>query len=145
MSAHAWRTVGRHSGQCCARSAGGPKRRRLADSLRTDGWREALLGFFPSVAGAARERVRVDISSAPRDYAEPLPRDIASSDSAEELVALRCPLMYVHSQIPTDLNRLRMLRPDAIIEEIPGVGHYQMLTAPERVNALIDRFLEMVG
>ena len=106
------------------------QQRRRADILGTDRWREELLGFFTSIAGAARERVRADISAAPRVYAEPMLRDIASSDSAAELTALRCPLMYVHSQMPTDLTRLRALRPDAIIEEIPGAGHYQMLTAP---------------
>jgi len=114
---------------------------RLVQALQTDGWREALLGFFPSFAGPARDRVQADISVVPRTYAEPLMRDIASSDFAEELAALNCPLMYVHSQIPADMHRLRALKPEAIIEEIPDVGHYQMLTAPEQVNGLLDRFL----
>ncbi len=56
----------------------------------------------------------------------------------------RPPLMYVHSQMPVDVDRLRELQPDAIIEEIPGVGHYSMLTAPGQVNALLDRFLEVI-
>lgn len=118
---------------------------KLAEVLQTDCWREALLAYFPSVAGPAVERVRADISAVPRFYAAPIMRDIASSDRAEELAALNCPLMYVHSQMPTDLARLRMVQPDAIIEEIPGVGHWQMLTAPDRVNGLLDRFLEMIG
>ncbi len=121
------------------------QQRRLVQALQTDGWREALLGFFPSVAGPAAEQVRADISAVPRCYAEPIMRDIASSDSAEELAALSCPLMYVHSQIPADLDRLRQVQPDAIIEEIPGAGHWAMLTAPDRVNALLDRFLEVIG
>ena len=118
---------------------------QLVDVLRTDGWREALLGFFSSVAGPAAERVRADISAVPRVYAEPILREIASSDFAADLAELRCPLMYVHSQIPADMDRLRTLRPEAIIEEMPGVGHYQMLAAPQRLNALLDRFLEMIG
>jgi pimeloyl-ACP methyl ester carboxylesterase len=118
---------------------------QLAQALQTDGWREALLGFFPSIAGAAAERVRADISAAPRFYAEPIMRELSSSDSAEELAALSCPLMYVHSGAPADLDRLRKLQPDAIIEAIPGAGHWQMLTAPDKVNALLDRFLEVTG
>jgi pimeloyl-ACP methyl ester carboxylesterase len=43
------------------------------------------------------------------------------------------------------LKRLRELQPEAIIEEIGGVGHWQMLTAPDQVNALLDRFLEVIG
>ena len=121
------------------------QQRRLGQALQTDGWREALLGFFPSVAGTAAERVRADILAMPRFYVEPIMRDIGSSDSAGELAALGCPLMYVHSHIPADLDRLRQLQPDAIIEEIPGAGHWAMLTAPDQVNALLDRFLEVIG
>jgi len=40
---------------------------------------------------------------------------------------------------------LRTLKPEAIVEEIPGVGHYPMLTAPEKVNAMLNRFVEMIG
>lgn len=118
---------------------------QLAQALQTGGWREALLGFFPGVAGRAAERVRADISAMPRYYAEPLMRDIASSDSAAELAALSCPLMYVHSHIPADLDRLRQVYPDAIIEEIPDAGHWPMLTVPDQVNALLDRFLQVIS
>lgn len=118
---------------------------QLVQTLRTDGWREALLGFFPGIAGPAADRVRADISAVPRFYAEPIMRDITSSDGADELAALSCPLMYVHSQFPADLERLRRVQPDAIIEEIPGAGHWPMLTAPDQVNALLDRFLEVIG
>lgn len=121
------------------------QQRRLTEALQTDGWREALLGFFPSIAGAAADRVRADISAMPRFYVEPIMRDIGASDSAGELAALTCPLMYIHSQMPADLDRLRQVQPDAIIEEIPGAGHWQMLTGPDRVNALLDRFLEVIG
>jgi pimeloyl-ACP methyl ester carboxylesterase len=37
--------------------------------LETDGWREALLGFFGGVAAGAVERVRADIGWVPRVYA----------------------------------------------------------------------------
>ncbi len=121
---------------------------QLVQALETDAWRDALLGFFPRVAGPAADRVRADISAAPRFYAAPLMRDILDSDStgthADELAAVACPLMYVHSQMPVDLDRLRELQPDAIIESIPGVGHWSMLTAPDQVNALLDRFLEVI-
>jgi pimeloyl-ACP methyl ester carboxylesterase len=118
---------------------------RLAQVLQTDAWREALLGFFPSIAGAAAERVRADISAAPRFYAEPIMRELALSDSAEELAALSCPLTYVHSDAPADLGRLHQVQPDAIIEEIPGAGHWAMLTVPDQVNAVLDRFLQVIG
>jgi pimeloyl-ACP methyl ester carboxylesterase len=119
--------------------------RRLAQALRTDGWREALLGFFPGIAGSAAGRVRADISAMPRYYAEPLMRELSSSDSAAELAALSCPLMFVDSHVPADLDRLRQVQPDAIIEEIPDAGHWPMLTVPDQVNTLLDRFLQVIG
>jgi pimeloyl-ACP methyl ester carboxylesterase len=112
--------------------------------LETDAWREVLLGFFGGVADGAAERIRADIAIAPRVYAAAMLRDINSSDYAEELAASECPLVYVHSDIPTDMIRLRALRPDAIVETIPNGGHYVMLTAPERVNDVLDRFLDRV-
>jgi pimeloyl-ACP methyl ester carboxylesterase len=46
--------------------------------------------------------------------------------------------------MPIDLEQLRQLQPDVIVEEIPNAGHYLMLTAPDRVNAVLDRFLEVI-
>ena len=118
---------------------------RLAQALRTDRWREALPGFFPGIAGPAAERVRADILAMPRYCAEPIMRELASSDSAAELAALSCPLMFVDSHVPADLDRLRQVHPDALIEEIPDAGHRPMLTVPDQVNALLDRLLQVIG
>jgi pimeloyl-ACP methyl ester carboxylesterase len=122
---------------------------QLVKVLATDGWRDTLLGFFPSIAGAAAERVRRDIASVPRVYAAPILSDLATQavngDDADELAAIQCPLMYVHSAMPIDMERLHRVQPDAIVETIPGVGHYQMLTAPDEVNALLDRFLDVIA
>jgi len=116
----------------------------FADVLETDIWREALLGFFGGIAGGAAERVRADIAAAPRVYAAPMMRDIAASDYADELASVRCPIMYVHARVPTDLDRLGALRPDAIVETIANVGHWPMLTAPDELNTALDRFLERI-
>lgn len=121
----------------------------LAPALEGDGWREAALGYFERFAGPAADRVHADISRAPRWYAAPLVRDIANSNAtgsdARELAALGCPLMYVHATMPTDVERIRQLQPDAIIEAIPNVGHWVMLTAAKEVNALLDRFFEVIA
>jgi pimeloyl-ACP methyl ester carboxylesterase len=112
--------------------------------LETDGWREALLGFFGGIAGESAERVRADIAAAPRVYAAPLLRDVMSSDYSSDLTEAPCPLLYVHGQMPMELDRLRALRPDAFVESIPNAEHWLMLTAPDEVNAVLDRFLYTV-
>jgi pimeloyl-ACP methyl ester carboxylesterase len=37
------------------------------------------------------------------------------------------------------------LRPDAVVVPVAGSGHYLILSAPERVSALIEGFLETVS
>ncbi|HEX9235018.1 MAG TPA: alpha/beta hydrolase [Actinomycetota bacterium] len=63
---------------------------------------------------------------------------------ADALKNLHCPLLYVHAKAPPDLQRLQELRPDAMVGQVIGSGHYLMLSVPEQVNAMLDRFLEVV-
>lgn len=124
---------------------------QLVQALGTDGWREALLGFFvhSGRAGAAADRVAADIARMPSVFAAPMLQDIIEAETsgrdAQELSALVCPLLYVHCSVPADLGRLKELQPDVLIESLPGVGHYPMIAAPEELNAALDRFLEVVG
>jgi hypothetical protein len=51
----------------------------------------------------------------------------------------------VHGGIPADLARLRQLRPDAlVVASVAGAGHYMTLEVPDQVNAMLDRFLQIV-
>ena len=121
---------------------------QLVQALDTPGWREALLGFFSGVAGPSADRVCKDMLAAPRVYAAAMLRDIAAASTTvhgAELAGLSCPLLYVHSGMPLDLDRLRELQPALIVEAIPEAGHYVMLTAPDQVNSALDRFLEVIG
>jgi pimeloyl-ACP methyl ester carboxylesterase len=125
---------------------------QLVAALQTDAWREVLLGFFsaPERAGSAAQRVGADIAAIPRSYVAPLMQAIVdacitTSEHANELAALRCPLLFVHCEIPTDLGLLMKVAPDAFIERLPGVGHYPMLTAPDELNSILDRFLEVIA
>jgi pimeloyl-ACP methyl ester carboxylesterase len=120
---------------------------QLINAVEGDGWRDALLGYFGRVAGPVADRVRTDISEAPRAYALPMLRDIVACNGSahvEELARLECPLLYVHGGMPLDLDQLRQAQPDVIVETIPDAGHYLMLTAPDRVNALFDQFMEVI-
>jgi hypothetical protein len=50
----------------------------------------------------------------------------------------------VRAKAPTDLQRLLELRPDAMAGQVVGSGRVLMLSVPDQVNAMLDRFLEMV-
>jgi len=122
----------------------------LVPALSTDGWAEALHGYFSRMFGrydppALKDRIFAEIDKAPRQMAAPLWRDLMSSDYAAQLSSGDYPLLYVHAGTPTDLARLQQLRPDAIIASVAGSGHYLHLVVPEQVNAMLDRFLEIVA
>jgi len=67
-----------------------------------------------------------------------------ASDYADDLQSARCPLLYIHAKAPTDLRRLQELRPDALVGQVVGSGHYLMLSVPDQVNAMLDSFVRVI-
>jgi pimeloyl-ACP methyl ester carboxylesterase len=88
--------------------------------------------------------VMAEIANAPAQIAAPLMRDVMTLDSSQFLTG-SYPLLYVHARVPADLTRLRELRPDVLIGAVVGSGHWMMITVPDQVNALLDRFLQIVA
>ena len=129
-------------------------RRQVLDqfvpSLKGPGWLDALRGY---VAGRMfgrfdppdlRARVEQDIATLPAHMPAALMQDAMSSDFSDRLAAARCPLLFVHAQVPADLARLSELRPDAIVASVAASGHFLTLVVPDQVNAMIDRFLAVL-
>ena len=42
------------------------------------------------------------------------------------------------------MQRLLELRPDAMVGQVVGSGHYLMLSVPDQVNSMLDRFLGVI-
>jgi pimeloyl-ACP methyl ester carboxylesterase len=126
-------------------------------ALESDNWQDALRGFVsrtldpndpPEVSARVMASVdRFDPQIARSVFHSLFGREFDDRQGriADALQNLPCPLLYVHAKAPMDLQRLRELRPDATVEQVAGTGHYLMLSAPDRVNAMLDRFLETVG
>lgn len=122
----------------------------LVPALETDSWMEALRGFFgrllgPRATADLRARVLEQMGRVPRQMPACFMRDLMSTDFAAQLSASTCPLLYVHAWAPADLQRLRRLRPDALVGCVVGSGHWLSLQVPDQVNAMLDTFLEIVG
>jgi len=121
----------------------------LVPALATEDWMAALNGFFsaqilaPGDPAELAARVTADVSRAHPEFARTFFASLFASDYAEELKNAPCPLLYVHGKTPADLGRLAELRPDALLGRVVGGGHYVMLTVPDQVNAMLDRFLEV--
>jgi pimeloyl-ACP methyl ester carboxylesterase len=125
-------------------------------ALETEQWLDALRGYFagtldPHDPPELAARIRTDLGRTRPEIARTFFSSLFGAGfadrqrrQADTLRDLHCPLLYVHAKVPTDLQRLRELRPDAMIELVVGSGHYLMLSVPDQVNVLLDRFLEMV-
>lgn len=121
----------------------------LVPMLEGDGWVEAMQGFLvgrgigPYDSAELKARVMVDIAKAPPHVAAQLMRDVMTVDVSQFLSG-SFPLLYVHAGMPADLTRLRELRPDVLLGSVVGSGHWMMLEVPDQVNAMLDRFLQIV-
>jgi len=123
----------------------------LLPALETDHWLDVLRGFIsrtldPQDPPELTTRVMADLGRTRPEIARSFFSFFASdsADFADAIKDLHCPLLYVHAKVPTDLQRLVELRPDAMVGQVVGSGHFLMLSVPDQVNAMLDRFLELV-
>lgn len=131
-----------------------PLRRQVLDglvpALAGPGWQQALRGFFvdrmfgPFDPPEVRARIIHEIATLPSQLPAAVMRDGMSSDSSDRIAAARCPLLFVHARVPADLERLKQLRPDAIVATVAASGHFLTLIVPDQVNAMLDRFLAIL-
>jgi pimeloyl-ACP methyl ester carboxylesterase len=121
----------------------------LVPVLEGAGWAEAMQGYLvgrgtgPYDSAELKARIMAEIAHAPAQIAAPLMRDVMSTDFSQYLTG-SYPLLYVHAGVPTDLTHLRELRPDVLLGSVVGSGHWMMLAVPDQVNAMLDRFLQIV-
>jgi pimeloyl-ACP methyl ester carboxylesterase len=121
----------------------------LVPALGTDHWLDALRDFFsrtldPQDPPELTARVMEDLGRLPPAVAQRFFTGLFASDFADALQDTQCPLLYVHAKAPADLQRLVELRPDAMVGQVVGAGHWLMLSVPDQVNAMLDRFLDRV-
>lgn len=123
---------------------------QLVPVLAGPGWLEALRGFIasrmfgPFDPPEVRTRIAQEVAALPAQMPTPLMRDGMSHDFSDRLAAGKYPLLFVHAQVPADLERLKQLRPDVIVASVAGSGHFLTLIVPDQVNAMLDRFLDIL-
>ncbi|HZO78162.1 MAG TPA: alpha/beta fold hydrolase [Solirubrobacteraceae bacterium] len=65
-------------------------------------------------------------------------------NDAEALQRCRVPLLYIDAGTPNaDLVRAGELRPEMMVGQTVGSGHFSQLEVPDQVNAMLARFLEI--
>jgi pimeloyl-ACP methyl ester carboxylesterase len=102
--------------------------------------------FLPGDDPELRERIVAAMCATPQHVMHPALRGLVDFDSAAAAKACRAPVLVVEAGAPfVDRARLRAALPDVAIESTPGVGHFHQILAPERVNAILERFLSGLG
>jgi pimeloyl-ACP methyl ester carboxylesterase len=101
--------------------------------------------FATSTDPALVDRIVAGATASPPEPAVAALANAWAYDAAAALRALRMPIVAVNADLhPTDVaaNRRHARHFDALI--LPGVGHYPMLEAPERFNALLAEAIRRV-
>jgi pimeloyl-ACP methyl ester carboxylesterase len=125
--------------------------RPMAAALHTPAWQGALRAFTEQLGGFAdrpeRKAWLMDqflgndqhVMSSALD-------DILAHDTVPAAAACKVPLLFV-STGPwyTDVARLRELCPQLATAQTMGSGHYHELEVPEQVNAILARFVHLLG
>lgn len=121
----------------------------LVPALATEKWREALEAYFsrlfsPHDSPALKSQVLAELGQVSPALAAQIMRDGMANDASEALAQVQCPALVVIAGSPMDVERLRALQPEALIGRVVGSGHWLTLAVPDQVNAMLDRFLELI-
>jgi pimeloyl-ACP methyl ester carboxylesterase len=123
---------------------------RLVPALASDGWMNALEAYFlrllsPHDPPDLKTRVLAELGQVPRQMAAQVMRDGMSTDGAESLARVMCPLLVVRrTETPINMQLLAQLQPEAWVGCVVGTGHWMGLAVPDQVDAMLDRFLEAI-
>ncbi|MCB2191659.1 MAG: alpha/beta hydrolase [Deltaproteobacteria bacterium] len=120
-----------------ARLEGEPPAQALA------GWLDPMV--LPTDGPELKQRLLTAVAQAPMHVTKGLVRAVMNWDGQDTLERLSCPLLYVGGAQPrTDRQALLRLKPAALYGQVVGSGHFIPLVVPEQVNAMLDRFLELL-
>jgi len=102
--------------------------------------------FAPNDDPAVKEDILRRICATPQHVMVSLFEHAGRFDWQTALLSLEAPLLYLMAQRPRgDLARLSELAPGLITGQTVGSGHFMTLLVPGQVNAMLARFLEMIG
>lgn len=123
----------------------------LVDALHGPQYREAARRHIEEVLFtgtddlALKETVAAAMTAAPQHVMASSMKEIFRWDGEGAASACRVPVLtIVAATALTDLSRFKELCPQLITGQTVGSGHFNQLLVPEQVNAMIDRFLDVV-
>lgn len=125
--------------------------RPLADGLKGEQYREVVRGFYTAVGGFTDRPDRLEwlieaISATPQHVLVACSDAVMTADTVAAAAGVGAPILYVSSG-PwfTDVEQFRALVPGLATAQTYGSGHFHTLEVPDQVNALLERFVELVA
>jgi pimeloyl-ACP methyl ester carboxylesterase len=115
--------------------------------LRTPHYREALqqfadqVAFLPTDNQERKARIIGAMTALPQHVIISTWKHYVAYDAAAAAASCKVPMLWIASQMPSDLARLRELCPQLVVGHAVGAGHFAQLEVPDQVNAMIERFL----
>jgi len=101
--------------------------------------------FGPDDSPAIRAQCVEEIKLVPTYASSAMQRTVVGFDAAEAAVRCNVPTLFILADQPfTDRDTLDRLGPNWRIAKVVGSGHFIQLVVPDQVNAMIDRFIELL-
>jgi len=102
--------------------------------------------FLASSDAALKERVLAAMVRTPQHVVASAMGNLANFDSEAALRAAKAPLLYVGAEpVISEISKLPELAPGTIVARTAGSGHFHQLEVPDQINAMLSRFLQVVG
>ncbi len=94
---------------------------------------------------ALKERILDEMLAVPEHVSAPMRQAVLGFDAGAAAARCRIPALFLLADRPfTDAETLASLGPSWRVGQVVGAGHFIQMIADEQVNAMIDRFLEIV-
>lgn len=101
--------------------------------------------FGPNDPGDLKARILDQMGSVPKHVVEPMRETVLGFDAATAAHACTLPSLFILADNPfTDAETVASLGANWRIGKVVGAGHFLQLVVPDQVNAMIDRFIQLL-
>jgi len=103
--------------------------------------------FLPTDDAVRRARILDVMAAAPQHVMAAAYAGLADYDAGAVASRFKAPSLYIAANEPSpraDMDRLAALVPHMLRGQTVGAGHFCQLEVPEQINAMIDRFFDIL-
>jgi pimeloyl-ACP methyl ester carboxylesterase len=100
--------------------------------------------FMPTDDQARKADIVAAMAAVPPEIAIPAIESLFSFDGPTALAAVQCPIASIGSDGPVnDAAEMKRVKPNLLVGQTLGAGHFNQLEVPDQMNAMIERFVRI--